>query len=98
MYLCVESIISTIKAINRMSTFVTEKHRNCRAEGDNPIGELFNRFPMLNLSQIAKDMGINPSLMQQYVNGRKKPTFERAMEIERYIRALGEELTNIRIK
>jgi hypothetical protein len=36
--------------------------------------------------------------MQHYVNGVKRPSFERAMEIERFLHQLGEELTKIEIK
>ncbi len=53
---------------------------------------------MLNVRQVSKAMGINYSLMQQYVNGRKRPSFERAMEIEEYIHSLGEALTKVKIR
>lgn len=74
------------------------KHRNCMPDGENPIGDLFNRFPMLNVRQVSQAMGVNYSLMQQYVNGRKRPSFERAMEIEEYIHSLGEALTKAQIR
>lgn len=48
---------------------------------------------MLNVAQVAKAMGVNRSLMQQYINGRKRPSPERAAEIEAYIHTLGTELT-----
>lgn len=73
------------------------KHRSNTLPGDNPVGDLFNRFPMLNVTQVAKAMGINSSLMQQYVNGRKRPSFERAVEVEAYIRSLAAELAKIRL-
>ena len=76
----------------------TPKHRSCTLDGENPICELFNNFPMLNVRQVSKAMGINYSLMQQYVNGRKRPSFERAMEIEVYIHSLGEALTKVKIR
>lgn len=66
-------------------------------EGENPIGELFARFPELNVRQIARAMGVNETLMQQYVNGKKRPSFERAMEIENFLHKLGEELAKVRI-
>jgi hypothetical protein len=43
-------------------------------------------------------MGINETLMQQYVNGAKKPTYERRMEIERYIHKLGRRLTEVTLE
>lgn len=72
---------------------VSEKHRNNSLPGDNPMCDIFNRFPMLNVAQMAKAMGVNRSLMQQYINGRKRPSPERAAEIEAYIHTLGTELT-----
>ena len=65
---------------------------------ENPIGAIFTRFPELNVRQIARSMGINESLMQHYVNGVKRPSFDRAMEIERFLHRLGEELQKIEIK
>lgn len=65
---------------------------------ENPIGAIFTRFPELNVRQIARSMGINESLMQHYVNGIKRPSFERAMEIEQFLHTLGAELLKIKIK
>lgn len=65
---------------------------------ENPIGVIFTRFPELNVRQVARSMGINETLMQHYVNGVKRPSFDRAMEIERFLHKLGEELQKIEIK
>jgi hypothetical protein len=65
---------------------------------ENPIGMIFTRFPELNVRQVARSMGINDALMQHYVNGVKRPSFERAREIERFLHKLGEELLKIEIK
>ncbi len=73
------------------------KHEIKTLPGENPIGELFARFPELNIRQIAHSMGMNATLMQQYVNGAKRPSFERAMEIENFLHKLGEELSNVHI-
>ena len=65
---------------------------------ENPIGMIFTRFPELNVRQVARSMGINEALMQHYVNGVKRPSFDRAMEVERFLHKLGEELQKIEIK
>ena len=75
-----------------------EKHTTKLTLEKNHIGELFNAFPELNVRQVARAMGINETLMQQYVNGVKRPTYERRMEIERYIRELGRRLTQITLE
>ena len=75
-----------------------DKHTTKFTMERNHIGELFNRFPELNVRQVARAIGINETLMQQYVNGVKRPTLERRMEIEKYIRELGRSLSNISLE
>lgn len=65
--------------------------------GENPVGDLFNEFPELNVRQVARAMGINESLMQQYVNGAKRPTAERRIEIESFLHKLAERLSKIKL-
>ncbi len=67
-------------------------------ERENPIGTLFERFPQLNVASIARELGINRSLMQQYVAGKKKPSFERMQDIERHLHDLGEALLKVHIE
>lgn len=67
-------------------------------ERENPIGTLFEKFPQLNIASIARELGINRTLMQQYVSGRKKPSYERMQDIERHLHHLGEELMKVRIE
>lgn len=62
---------------------------------DNVIASLFERFPELNVQQVAKGMSINPALMRQYVGGKKHPSFERLIDIENYLHKLGEELQRV---
>jgi transcriptional regulator with XRE-family HTH domain len=75
-----------------------EKHTTKFTMERNTIGELFNDFPVLNVRQVARAIGINETLMQQYVNGAKRPSYERRIEIENYIRELGRRLSNIDLK
>ena len=67
-------------------------------ERENPIGTLFEKFPQLNIASIARELGINRTLMQQYVSGRKKPSYERMQDIEHHLHHLGEELMKVRIE
>ena len=75
-----------------------DKHATKFTLEENRIGALFNTFPELNVRQVARAMGINETLMQQYVNGAKRPTYERRMEIERYIHELGQRLAEISLE
>lgn len=51
--------------------------------------------PELNLSAIARRMGIQQSLLAAYANGTKKPSKERADEILQTIRSVGRELAAV---
>lgn len=73
------------------------KHEIRTLPGENLIGEIFARFPELNVRQVARSMGINETLMQQYINGVKRPSFDRAMEIEDFLHKLGRELLEVKI-
>lgn len=58
------------------------------------IWAFFDKFP-LNASLVAKQIGINPSLMRQYISGSKKPSEKRIEEIQKGIRDLGKTLSDI---
>ena len=67
-------------------------------ERQNPIGTLFEKFPQLNVASIARELGINRTLMQQYVSGKKRPSFEHMQDIERQLHHLGEALLKVHIE
>lgn len=64
---------------------------------ENPVRWLFERFPELNAGQIAKAMGINETLFRNYINGAKRPSAERVLEIEKFLQKLGKELSETRL-
>lgn len=43
---------------------------------------IFKRFPQLNVSEVARSMGINKSLLSKYIYGIKKPSDIRKMQIK----------------
>lgn len=53
---------------------------------------LFMAHPELNVSAIARRMGISQSLMAQYISGKKRVSQERIDLIYDTIRAVGQEL------
>ena len=75
-----------------------DKHYNSSLPGENVICELFNEFPELNIRQVARAMGVNETLMQNYVSGVKKPAAERREQIEKYLHDLGRRLLAVDIK
>ena len=64
-------------------------------DSDNPIAEVFHRFPQLNVSEMARTIGINKSLLSRYIYGIKKPSAQRTEQILNAIRALGREMSEI---
>ena len=59
---------------------------------ENEIARIFRRFPQLNVSEVARQMGINKSLLSKYIYGIKTPSEHRRLEIKRALHTLGEEL------
>lgn len=68
-----------------------------RVEPDysNEVASIFYRFPQLNVSEVARSMGINKSLMSKYIYGIKKPSPERLNLIKKTLRLLGKELVTV---
>ena len=62
---------------------------------DNPIAKVFKRFPQLNVSEMARTIGINKSLLSRYIYGIKKPSKQRETQILEAIRSLGRDMASI---
>lgn len=54
----------------------------------------FDKFPM-NATLVAKQIGINASLMRQYIAGQKQPSKKRVEQIQEGIRSIGKQLSDI---
>jgi hypothetical protein len=62
---------------------------------ENEIAEIFNRFSWLNVSEVARSMGINKSLLSKYIYGIKKPSRQRTAQIKEALHVLGEALIRV---
>lgn len=58
-------------------------------ERNNPVATLFAMFPQLNISEVAKMIGIHKSLLSQYIYGVKTPSDKRMNEIKSALHSLG---------
>ena len=76
--------------IHISSFFVTAE-----PDTNNPIADVFKRFPQLNVSEVARTIGINKSLLSRYIYGIKKPSAQRTEQILGAIRQLGREMAAI---
>ena len=63
---------------------------------DNEVAEIFKRFPQLNVSEVAKSIGIHKSLLSKYIYGVKRPSEQRKEQIKEALRTLGQQLTAIK--
>lgn len=54
----------------------------------------FDKFPM-NATLVAKQIGINASLMRQYIAGQKHPGKKRIEQIQEGIRNIGKQLSGV---
>lgn len=73
---------------------ISSFHETTEPNSDNPIAEVFHRFPQLNVSEMARTIGINKSLLSRYIYGIKKPSAERTEQILNAIRQLGRDLAD----
>ena len=56
---------------------------------ENEIARIFHRFPQLDVSDVARQMGINKSLLSKYIYGIKTPSEHRKLEIRQALHTLG---------
>ena len=74
-----------------VSNFLEQREPN----EENEIARIFRRFPQLNVSEVARQMGINKSLLSKYIYGIKTPSERRRLEIRQALHTLGEELMTV---
>lgn len=59
---------------------------------ENEIAKMFKRFPWLNVSEVARAIGINKSLLARYIHGISKPSEQRLQQIKEAFHQFGREL------
>ena len=58
----------------------------------NEVARLFARFPWLNYAEVAKEMGVYPSLIARYIYGMAEPTPGQMMKLRSALHSFGREL------
>ncbi len=74
---------------------ISSFYDNTEPEYNNEIARIFSQFPQLNVSEIARNLGINKSLLSKYIYGIKKPSEQRVLQIRQALHALGRELVSV---
>ncbi len=63
----------------------------------NPMAETFKNLYGINVSAIARRVGLSQSLMASYICGIKKPSEIRKKKIEKTLHEIGKELLAVRL-
>jgi transcriptional regulator with XRE-family HTH domain len=71
------------------------KRDNLKFEID--FKQFFEYYKILNASLLAQKIGMNPSLLSQYVHGHKKPSKKQTEKILYGIHEIGQELSDINL-
>ena len=61
------------------------------------VSALFDAYPLINVTQFAKAIGINPVLMRQYKAGTTYISAERKKQIEEFIHTIGQQMCEFSI-
>ena len=61
----------------------------------NVISKIFRQHPELNVSAVARHLGMKQSLLAAYIYGTKTPSKERTEEIIRHLHLIGQELMSV---
>ena len=59
------------------------------------LQQFFQYYKVLNANFLAKRIGMNPSLLSQYVRGKKHPSSKQTEKIIQGIQSIGKELADI---
>ena len=70
-------------------------HENIKFEID--FKQFFQYFKVLNSKFLAEKIGMNPTLLSQYVQGKKKPSENQTEKILAGIQQIGRELSEINL-
>ncbi|MEX2336138.1 MAG: hypothetical protein WD555_02570 [Fulvivirga sp.] len=59
------------------------------------LESFFDLYPVINASALSKKVGMNKTLLSQYVTGKKKPSEKQVQRILAGVRQVGEELSQV---
>jgi predicted RNase H-like HicB family nuclease len=92
-----ELLSNSVEAINLFlsdqNSQVTEKN----VEFEIDLQQFFQFYRVINSKFLAKRIGMNESLLSQYVTGKKKPSATQTHKILSGIQEIGRELSNINL-
>jgi predicted RNase H-like HicB family nuclease len=101
-------VITTGKTISQLKknmqealNFYFEEEKSAVIPGsitfDFDLKQFFQYYRVINAKFLADRIGMNPTLLSQYVQGRKKPSLEQTERILAGLQEIGKELAQIRL-
>lgn len=61
------------------------------------LKQFFQHYKVLNAKFLAKKIGMNPTLLSQYVQGKKEPSTKQTNKIIKGVQEIGKELSNLNL-
>jgi len=61
------------------------------------LSNFFEFYKEINAKSLAKRVGMNQTLLSQYINGKKEPSTKQVYKILQGVRELGKELSDLEI-
>ena len=103
-----ESLYSTGSNISELNCNLIEafnlllEDKDMFVETDNlclsiDLQQFFEYYKVINSKYVANRIGMNPALLSQYVNGRKKPSKKQKTKIMDGLNAIGAELVGLKL-
>ena len=86
-----------VRALQEDGLPVPEDMQDVEFEFRYDLSSLFNYYSIFNVTQLAKRLGINPSLMRQYKSGTAYISDKQIGKIEEGIHQLGQELSSLKL-
>ncbi len=71
---------------------ISSFYETSEPDTENEVASMFHRFPWLNVSEVARYLNINKSLLARYIYGISKPSAARLQEIREAFHYFGREL------
>jgi transcriptional regulator with XRE-family HTH domain len=71
---------------------ISSFYETTEPDDTNEVAMMFRRFPWLNVSEVARAIGINKSLLARYIYGISKPSEQRITQIRNALHGFAKEL------
>jgi predicted RNase H-like HicB family nuclease len=84
--------------IEAFELFYEDEHKKIKVENfdfEIDLVQLFKYYKFINANQLAKKIGMNPTLLSQYAKGHKKASKKQTNKILNGFHAIGLELTEL---